>query len=90
MNPFKTPCLPEADPPRLGRRDEAEIPYKENAPLENRVHLNALKFARKAIRDGVSKVDRKRSRADDRPIVELYPVRLTPRAIQPSSLQFSD
>src|SRR5277367_1959169 len=90
MDAFKAQSFLEADPPRLGRLDEAKILYKENALLKDRLNSDALQFARKRVRNRVSKVGRQCGSADGRPIVELHLVRLARSSNLPPSLQISN
>src|SRR5712691_11776046 len=90
MHAFETQRLRKADPPRFGRRDEAEILYEEDTLLIDRLRFDSLQLARKRVRKRISEVDRQGSGADDRPVVKLYLVGLARGSNLPPSLQFSD
>ena len=64
MYPFKTQGLLEANPARLGRSDKAQIPYKEDARLIDRLCLDVLQLARKCVGNRVPKVYGQGSCAD--------------------------
>jgi len=64
MHAFETQGLLKADPPRLGRRDEAKMLYGEDVLLIDRLRFNTLQFARKDVGERVSKVDCQGSGAD--------------------------
>jgi hypothetical protein len=90
MHSFETQRLLKADPPRFGRRDEAEILYKEDTLLKDRLRFSPLQLARKRVRKRISKIDRQGSGADDRAVVKLYFGGLARGSKLPPFLQFGD
>jgi hypothetical protein len=56
MDSFKAQRLLKADPSRFSRLDEAKIPYKEEAIFVKIFFSDALKFAGKKSREGVSMI----------------------------------
>ncbi len=57
MHSFETQRLLEADPPRFGRRDEAEILYEEDTLLIDRLRFGTFQLAGKRVRERISEVD---------------------------------
>lgn len=87
MHSFEPQGLRKADPPRLDRRDEAEILHEEDTLLIDRFGFDPLQLARQHFGERVSKVGCQGSGADGRPIVKLHLVRFARRSNLPPSLQ---
>jgi hypothetical protein len=90
VDPLKTQGLLKTDPPRLGRRNKAEILNTEYALLIDRIRLDALQLAGERAGDRVPKIGGQSGGAEGRPVVELNLIRLAQCANLALPLQVRD
>ncbi|HKV16287.1 MAG TPA: hypothetical protein VJQ81_14650, partial [Reyranella sp.] len=72
MHRLETPRLLEADPARLGRRDEVGRLHEEDLSLVGSFPFEASKLIRQGVGERVAEELGQRHGADRRSVVELY------------------